>query len=71
MKRMLYYILLPIVLITLSVVLFMNFAPQFGGTSKGDYKARLEASPQYMDGKFVKPDRNQHEHRPKSRCLKP
>lgn len=47
------YILLPILFIVASVFLFMNFAPQIGGSSKGDRMKRIENSPQYKDGKFV------------------
>ena len=40
-------------LLILSVMLFVNYAPQFGAASTGQALDRIQASPHYQEGKFV------------------
>ncbi len=47
-------ILLGIIIALIMVVVgFVNFSPQFGARPKGESLKRVEASPQYRNGKFV------------------
>ncbi|MBU0528722.1 MBL fold metallo-hydrolase [bacterium] len=45
-------ILFTIIILTITVILFVNFAPVFGNNSKGASKTIIENSPNYIDGKF-------------------
>ena len=49
--RMLWIILSVIVLISISVIIFIN-QPQFGKTPRGERMERIKKSPNYRDGKF-------------------
>jgi len=46
---MVLYIILTIIIAT---ILFLNFAPVFGGSSKSLSKTKIENSPNFIDGKF-------------------
>ena len=41
-----------LLIITLAIVLFVNYNPEFGDHPKGDLKAIIENSPNYVNGKF-------------------
>jgi len=45
-------ILYTIIIITITIILFVNFAPVFGDSSKGDSNTKIENSPYFIDGKF-------------------
>ncbi|MGA0556289.1 MBL fold metallo-hydrolase [Larkinella sp. VNQ87] len=52
LKRMVLVIVSLLGLLTLSVVAFVNFSPQFGATPTGERLKRMQASPNYKDGTF-------------------
>ncbi|MCJ7800960.1 MAG: hypothetical protein MUP82_01230, partial [Candidatus Marinimicrobia bacterium] len=45
-------ILYTILILTITVILFVNFAPVFGDNSKSVSKTIIENSPNFIDGKF-------------------
>ncbi|UTW61639.1 MBL fold metallo-hydrolase [bacterium SCSIO 12741] len=54
-RMVLWTILAVLVIIGVGLALFLNLAPQIGGTASGDRLARMENSPQFDGGIFVNP----------------
>lgn len=52
-KKSLFALLIMIVLFTISLIIFMNTAPQIGQKPTGDDLIRISQSPNYKDGEFI------------------
>ncbi len=52
LKRIFLFVVLPILVVVIFVFMYLMISPRVGGRPKGDRLARIEASPNYRDGKF-------------------